>query len=174
MGFSGWTGLVIGLALGLGVAAVVWHHKSRPPAEPAAAKQKKSEPASERDEAADKPSPTASGIDFDFARKLREAEVVIPEKEKDVHHDVHAAPVVRPGTYYLQAGSYRGEAEADKVRARLALASIESKVQKVTIDSDAWYRVRIGPYSDLDALNRVRTRLRQADIDAILIRIGGD
>jgi cell division protein FtsN len=174
VGFSGWTGFAIGLAMGLAVAAAVWHHKSRPPAEPAVAKQKKPEPASERDDSADKAPATASGVDFDFARKLREAEVVIPEKEKDLHHDAHAAPVVQPGTYYLQAGSYRGEPEADRVRAKLALAGIESKVQKVTIDADAWFRVRIGPYSDLDALNRVRTRLRQADIDAILIRVGGD
>ena len=53
-------------------------------------------------------------------------------------------------------------------------AGIESKIQKVSIDTDVWHRVRIGPYTDLDALNRVRTRLRQADIDASLISVGGE
>jgi cell division protein FtsN len=174
-GFSGWAGLAIGLAIGLAVAAGVWQYKSRPAAEPVAAKQKKREPASERDDSADKaPNPNSTGTTWDFPRMLPNTEVVIPEREKDVHHDVHAAPVTRPGTYYLQAGSYRNEADADRVRAKLALAGIESKVQKVSVDADTWHRVRIGPYTDLDALNRVRTRLRQADIDAILISVGGE
>lgn len=177
-GFSGWTGLAVGLAIGLAVAAGVWQYKSRPPAEPSAAKQKKREHAAERDDTADggekAPNPNSTGTTWDFPKLLPNTEVVIPEKEKDVHHDVHAAPVTRPGTYYLQAGSYRHETDADRVRAKLGLAGIESKVQKVSVDTDVFYRVRIGPYTDLDALNRVRTRLRQADIDAILISVGGE
>lgn len=172
-GFSGWTGLAIGLGIGLVLAAGVWQYKSRSPAEPTAPKQKKQEPASQRDESSDKAS-HGSGMDYDFPKILPNAEVVIPEKEKDAHHDVHAPAVTRPGTYYLQAGSFRSEADADRVHAKLALAGIESKIQKVSIDSDVWLRVRIGPYTDLAALNRVRTRLRQADIDASLISVGGE
>ncbi len=173
-GFSGWTGLAIGLAIGLAVAAAVWQHKPRQPTDPAPAKAKKREPASARDEAADKDPTTDSGTVYSFPDMLKRQEIVIPEKEKDLHHDVHAAPVTRPGTYYLQAGSFRNEADADRVRAKLALTGVESKVQKVTVDTETWHRVRMGPYSDLDALNRVRTRLKQADVDAILISVGGD
>jgi cell division protein FtsN len=171
-GFSGWTGVAIGLGIGLAVAAGVWQYKSRPPAEQAIAKPKKA-PASQADEPAEK-SARDPGISITFPQKLQETEVLIPEKEKDAHHDLHAPPVTRPGTYYLQAGSFRSEAEADKVHARLAFAGIESKIQKVSIDTDVWHRVRIGPYTDLEALNRVRTRLRQADIDASLISVGGE
>jgi cell division protein FtsN len=32
--------------------------------------------------------------------------------------------------------------------------------------------VRIGPITSLDELNRVRTRLRQADVEALVIRVG--
>jgi len=172
-GFSGWTGVAIGLGIGLAVAAGVWQYKSRPPAEPAIAKQRKA-PASQTDEPAEKSSQDP-GIPITFPQKLQETEVPIPEKDnKDARRDLHAPPVTRPGTYYLQAGSFRSEAEADRVRAKLAFAGIESKVQKVSIDADVWHRVRIGPYTDLDALNRVRTRLRQADIDASLISVGGE
>ena len=176
--FSGWTGVAIGLAIGLAVAAGVWQYKSRPPTEPATSTKKKREPMSSRDEGADKdpganPGDT-SGQKMDFPDMLRHFEVVVPEKEKDLHHDVRAAPVTRPGTYYLQAGSYHAEADADRVRAKLALTGVESKVQKVTVDADTWHRVRIGPFTDLEALNRIRTRLRQADIDAILISVGGE
>ena len=45
----------------------------------------------------------------------------------------------------LQAGSYKNFADADRVRAQLALQGIESKVQKVTVDNDTWHRIRIGP-----------------------------
>ncbi|HXQ30405.1 MAG TPA: SPOR domain-containing protein [Steroidobacteraceae bacterium] len=170
-GFSGWTGLVIGLGLGLAVAAGVWHYKSRPPVELAAARSKKPAPLSASDEAPDK-EPPGSGTDYTFYDRLKNFEVVIPEKEKDVHRDLRPAPETRPGTYVLQAGSYKNFAEADQVRARLALQGVESKVQKVTVDTDTWHRVRIGPITNLDQLNRIRTRLRQADVDALVIRVG--
>ena len=168
-GFSGWTGLAIGLAAGLAVAAGVWQYKSRPLAEPPAARQKK--PMSARDEATDKEA-AGSGTEFTFYDKLKNFEVVIPEKEKDVRRDLKPAPETRPGTYILQAGSYRNLADADRVRAQLALQGVESKVQKVTVDTDTWHRVRIGPITKLDELNRIRTRLRQADVEALVIRVG--
>ena len=167
--FSGWTGLAIGLGAGLVVAAGVWQYKSRPPAEPVAARPKK--PMSARDEAIDKEA-AGSGTEFTFYDKLKNFEVVIPEKEKDVRRDLKPAPETRPGTYVLQAGSYRNVADADRVRAQLALQGVESKVQKVTVDTDTWHRVRIGPITQLDELNRIRLRLRQADVDALVIRVG--
>ena len=167
--FSGWTGLAIGLGAGLAVAAGVWQYKSRPPAEPVAARPKK--PMSARDEATDKEA-AGSGTEFTFYDKLKNFEVVIPEKDKDVHRDLRPAPETRPGTYVLQAGSYRNVADAERVRAQLALQGVESKVQKVTVDTDTWHRVRIGPITQLDELNRIRLRLRQADVDALVIRVG--
>jgi cell division protein FtsN len=169
--FSGWTGLAIGLGLGLTVAAGVWHYKSRPPVEAAAAKGRKPAPQSARDEAPDK-EPPGSGTEYTFYDRLKNFEVVIPEKEKDVHRDLKPAPETRPGTYVLQAGSYRNFADADRIRAQLALQGVESKVQKVTVDTDTWHRVRVGPITNLDELNRIRTRLRQADVDALVIRVG--
>jgi cell division protein FtsN len=169
-GFSGWTGLAIGLVIGLALAGGVWQYKSRPPTEPVAAKSKKPAPQSARDESAEQD--TGTGTEFTFADRLKNFEVVIPEKDKDVHRDLRPVPETRPGTYVLQAGSYRAFTDADRVRAQLALAGVESKVQKVTVDADTWHRVRVGPISNLDELNRIRTRLRRADIDALVIRIG--
>ena len=169
-GFSGWMGLAIGLAVGLAAAGGIWHYKSKPPAEPVPAKTKKLAPMSARDEAPDKD--PASSTEYTFYDKLKNFEVVIPEKEKDVHRDVRPAPETRPGTYVLQAGSYRNFADADRIRAQLALQGVESKVQKVSVDTDTWHRVRIGPISNLAELNRVRTKLRHADVDALVIRVG--
>ena len=110
---------------------------------------------------------------YDFYQMLPNFEVVVPEKDKDVKRDLpSAAKIERPGIYVLQAGTYRKEADANRVRAQLALQGIEAKVQRVAVDADVWHRVRIGPISNLDELNKLRRQLQAADVDALVIRIG--
>ena len=97
----------------------------------------------------------------------------LPEKDKDVKRDMPAtARVERPGVYVLQAGSYRNEADADRVRAQLSMQGIDAKVQRVAVDADVWHRVRIGPITKLDELNKLRKQLQAADVDALVIRVG--
>jgi len=74
--------------------------------------------------------------------------------------------------YVLQAGSYRNEADAERVRVQLALQGVNAKVQRVAVDTDVWHRVRIGPISNLDELNKVRRQLRAAEVEALVIRVG--
>ncbi len=115
----------------------------------------------------------ASGEKYDFYEMLPNFEVVVPEKDKDVKRDLPAtAKVERPGVYVLQAGSYRNEADAERVRAQLSMQGIDAKVQRVAVDSDVWHRVRIGPITKLDELNRLRRQLQAADVDALVIRVG--
>ena len=110
---------------------------------------------------------------YDFYEMLPNFEVVVPEKDKDVKRDLPAAAKIeRPGVYVLQAGSYRNESDADRVRAQLHLQGVEAKVQRVAVDADVWHRVRIGPISNLDELNKVRRQLQAADVDALVIRVG--
>jgi cell division protein FtsN len=101
-------------------------------------------------------------------------EVVVPEKDREVsrERDTSLAKIERPGVYVLQAGSYRKPEEADRIRAQLKLQGIDANVQRVAVDEDVWHRVRIGPITDLAELNRMRTRLRAADLDALVIRVG--
>src|SRR5208282_6238521 len=113
-----------------------------------------------------------SAKSYAFYDMLPKFEVVILEKEKDVRPDIRAVPETRRGTYVLQAGSYKNFADADRVRAKLALQGVESKVQKVSVDNDTWHRIRIGPLSNLDQLNRLRAILRKADVDVLVIRVG--
>lgn len=110
---------------------------------------------------------------YDFYEMLPNFEVVVPEKDKDVKRDLPAAAKIeRPGVYVLQAGSYRNEADANRVRAQLALQGVEAKVQRVAVDTDVWHRVRIGPINNLDELNKVRRQLQAAEVDALVIRVG--
>jgi cell division protein FtsN len=110
---------------------------------------------------------------YDFYEMLPNFEVVVPEKDKDVKRDLPAAAKVeRPGVYVLQAGSYRNEADANRVQKQLALQGVQAKVQRVAVDADVWHRVRIGPISNLDEVNKVRKQLQAAEVDALVIRVG--
>ena len=174
-GFSGWMGVLCGLVFGLAVAGLVYikdHRPDAPSSRAAKADKKKphgSEPADAETGDAAREDPAKSYAFYDMLPKF---EVVVPEKEKDVRPDIKPVPETRRGTYVLQAGSYKNFADADRVRAQLALQGVESKVQKVSVDSDTWHRIRIGPISNLDELNRLRGILRKADVDALVIRVG--
>ncbi len=175
-GFSGWIGLIAGWCVGLAVAAGVYFKDHRPdgPAPHLAKVDRKkahgADPAApDAGDAAGAEEPAKS---YDFYEMLPKFEVVVPEKDKDVRPDIRPAPETRRGTYVLQAGSYKNFADADRIRAQLALQGIESKVQKVSVDNDTWHRIRIGPISNLDDLNRMRQVLRKADVDVLVIRVG--
>jgi cell division protein FtsN len=174
-GFSGWTGALCGLALGLGVAAVVYikdHRPDVPIAKAGKMDRRKSRGNEPPDTEAADSGTEDSTKSYAFYDMLPKFEVVIPEKERVVRPDLKSTPETRRGTYVLQAGSYKNFADADRVRAQLALQGIESKVQKVTMGDESWHRVRIGPISKLDELNRLQQLLRKADVDALVIRVG--
>jgi cell division protein FtsN len=172
---SGIAGFVVGLALGLAVAVGVYLFDRRPAARlaqeaapmtrdeaPAAAKSAKPAPASQDAE-----------TQFEFYEMLPKFEVVIPEQDGGTPAaGPGAGPVAKPGAYILQAGSFRNHADADRMRALIAMQGVESKIQKVTIDRDTWHRVRVGPITNLKQLEDTRSKLRNARIDALVIRVG--
>jgi cell division protein FtsN len=173
--FSGWIGLWCGLAAGLVIAAVVYikdHRPDTPSARSAKMDKRRMHAAESPDSDGADSAPDDSGGHYAFYDQLPKFEVVVPEKDKDVRPDARAVPETRRGTYVLQAGSYKNFADADRVRAQLALQGVESKVQRVSVDNDTWLRIRIGPISNLDELNRLRDRLRKADVDVLVIRVG--
>jgi cell division protein FtsN len=176
-GFSGWIGVACGLAAGLAIAAAIYvkdHRPDAPGVKIAAKIDKKKARGGDASDAdgADAGTSDDSAKSYAFYDMLPKFEVVVPEKDKDVRPDTRAVPETRSGTYVLQAGSYKNFADADRVRAKLALQGVESKVQKVSVDNDTWHRIRIGPISKLDELNRMRSILRKADVDVLVIRVG--
>jgi len=109
---------------------------------------------------------------FEFYEMLPNSEVLVPGEDRDVRRDLGRAPVAVPGVYVLQAGAFGSFAEADRLKARLALLGISSQIQKITVDERQYHRVRIGPITDLGELNRTRARLQEAKIEALVIRAG--
>ena len=163
-----------GLAAGLLVAAgvFVWAQselrrlETAEPARPVARTQAAS--------GADAAAAAAAEADaqFDFYDRLKNQQVVIPEQERDARPELPTSLIDRPGVYVLQPGAYRDAAEAEKLRARLSRLGVAATIQRVSIDADVFHRVRIGPYEDLGELNAVRAKLRAADIDPQVMRIG--
>ena len=175
-GYSGWTGFGVGLSLGIAVAVGVYvrdHRGDAPPAPVVKAPKKKGHGTDPQDAGgSDAAVPDAPPKTYDFYNMLPKFEVIVPEKDRDVKPDVRGAPETRRGTYVLQVGTYKEFADADRERAQLALQGVESYVEKVSVNSATWLRIRIGPIRNLDELNRLRQLLRKSDLDVLVIRVG--
>jgi cell division protein FtsN len=160
-----------GLALGLAVALAVYvsdhrDHKQAPIISPTA----QHDAASEAGAGATPAVAAAENTDFSFYDRLPKFEVVVPEKERSTRLNVDTR-IDKPGTYFLQIGSYRDADEAQRVQAQLARQDIIANVQRVAVDNDVWHRVRVGPIRDLAELNRLRTLLQSADKPVLVVNV---
>jgi len=167
-GFTGWTGLLIGLSIGLAVALGVFLHYRNPAPEqptPEATAAPASAQASET--APPAPAPAGAPPEYDFYKMLPEQEVEVP---KDARAPVNpVAPAGVRGDVTLQVGSFKGMDQAEKMQARLALQGIESRIQRFTLQDETWYRVRIGPIGTVEELDAVRAKLAEAEVEATAV-----
>jgi cell division protein FtsN len=168
---SRWREFGIGLAVGLSlsVCVLIWQNYREKNAASAVPETPRPEPRAAAPAETEEPPKN-----FDFYDRLPNFEVVVPEKDREVsrERDTSPATITRPGVYVLQAGSYRRQEDADRIAAQLRKQGIDANVQRVAVDDDVWHRVRIGPINDLAELNGLRTRLRAAELDALVIRVG--
>jgi cell division protein FtsN len=89
-----------------------------------------------------------------------------------------AAPVATPAPaaaageyiYYLQAGAFRDLSDAEATRAKLALLGFEAAISDRTSDSGVLHRVRIGPYNQVEAMNKARAKLLDSGVDVAIVR----
>ena len=73
--------------------------------------------------------------------------------------------------YLLQAGAFRTPEDADAMRARLALLGFDAKVFPREQDGQTLYRVRLGPYGNIEDVNRMRKTMTDNGIEAQLIKV---
>jgi cell division protein FtsN len=80
------------------------------------------------------------------------------------------SPSAGPNSYVLQVGSFRNNADAEKLKAQLALLGIQTTIQEVTIDSgQTYHRVRTGAYAKADA-NALRAKLQSNGHKPMMMR----
>ncbi|HYD96782.1 MAG TPA: SPOR domain-containing protein [Noviherbaspirillum sp.] len=74
-------------------------------------------------------------------------------------------------SYFLQAGAFREQSDAESMRAKLALMGVEAKVSERQADTGTLYRVRVGPFGQMEAMNKVRGKLSDNGVDAAVVRM---
>jgi len=97
---------------------------------------------------------------------------ILPGTEQPVtEQEIKQAP---PGKdqYYLQAGAFQTEVDANNLKAKLALIGVEALIQTASLpDKGVWHRVRVGPFSDIEELNKARATLSQNGVQSSLIKV---
>jgi cell division protein FtsN len=76
-----------------------------------------------------------------------------------------------PFDYVIQVGAYRTSSDADAQKAKLALMGLDAKVSEREQAGRTVFRVRLGPFADKAAAERIRTRLEGSGIDNTLVRV---
>jgi cell division protein FtsN len=167
--------MLAGLALGLAIAGTLYLRGAVPARPDAGTEIRPSEgPSASRVAPAVREKPRAPSEDatqYDFYDILPSYEMVIPEQDSTRSPDRPAPAITEPGRYVLQAGSYTTPEDADRQQASLALLGIEARIERGAIKDGVFYRVRVGPIDDLEELNRVRQRLREAHVEVLLIKV---
>ena len=163
-------GILIGVVLGAGMAlGVAWYVNRMPSpflaheAPSRSAAPAKSAPATAATAPADKPR-------FDFYKMLPGSEE--PATDQQVHEAQRRPAPAEREAFFLQAGAFQNSADADSLKARLALLGIEATIQTAALaDRGTWHRVRVGPYTSVEELNRTRDTLKQNGVETALIKV---
>ncbi len=165
------TGIVIGLILGLGISVGVAVYLKGAPS-PFVDVSKRHEDQSQAASAAQASATQADKPKFDFYTILPGSEETLDEKASAKAASATAAAASSKNTYFLQAGAYQDENQADNLKAKLALLGVEAIIQTAQVgDKGIWHRVRIGPYKSLDDLSQVRANLQQQGIETSIIKV---
>ena len=112
---------------------------------------------------------------YDFFTVLPEMEVVVPEQElrrkaDDPEPPANTTASSPQDSYILQVGSFRNSADAEQMKARLALLGSVARVQTVTVDNQTWHRVRIGPFTGARKADEMRRMLSDNQIDTLVMK----
>lgn len=113
------------------------------------------------------PDATTPKDDLDFYTILPETESTVTVKEIN-----DADITIKKESYFLQVGSFKSESDADNLKAKLALQGFEAIVQTASIpEKGTWHRVRVGPFNNIDSINKMRNQLTANDFNVDLIKI---
>ena len=188
-------GIIIGLLLGIVIALVValWLNKTAipfmersKPLEPPPKLESKIPPKSDTreaqkagDGAATKPAPEKSRFEFyqilpgekdastkDSKNVSRKPVEKLPETPTRVPKTAERPTAAVRELYFLQAGAFQSESDADNLKAKIAFIGLAATVKPVTLaDKGTLYRVRLGPYQSLEEVNRIKSALSENGVD---------
>lgn len=172
-----WIWLLGGMLIGLGLSAALLIHErggrlAGPRPNPSAQAPREPEaplaPAPKAEPERQKPR-------YDFYTLLRERETRVSDQElaekvraETVQKAAEPAPRER---YLLQAGAFRDLRDADAVKARIALAGLQARVETANVNGAPVHRVRLGPYATAGELEAAKRQLAENGVpDTLAVR----
>lgn len=194
----GWVWLACGLAVGAFVVFLMKLEpgrnevkRSKAEQQRAAAQQPKTPPTTPAPQQPVKPK-------YDFYTLLPESEVIVPPDalpettpaaltpEAAAKADAARAEAALKGQtpppppivakapvttqFFLQAGSFRKQSDADKVRAQIILLGQNVQVESGTVREETWYRVLVGPFSNRAQLAAAQKQLAGSGFGNLLLQ----
>jgi len=178
----GYVWLLSGLAIGLFVAFIVYLDKQPETdknfgeavqQELQKLKQQANRKDSKKTAAATQKNTEKKEPKFNFYTILPELEVLIPESETRPPETKNKTNNTRTASkqYVLQVGSFQNLDDAEKLKANLAFLGLQANIQHVTVNRQAWHRVRTGPYQNKQQLYKNQKLLKQNNIPAISMEL---
>jgi len=183
-------GLVIGLAVALGVAMYVTKvptpfsnkNQTRSVEQDAAESQKnkgwspngalqpKAQASAAAESGAVTPLPTPASTPVP-APELKPAVQADPLGDLAKAKSTQSGSNAEPFQYFVQVGAYRSAAEAEAQKAKMALLGLDAKVSEREQAGRTVFRVRLGPFDDKAAAERLHARLDSGQVENTIVRI---
>ena len=76
-----------------------------------------------------------------------------------------------PYDYFVQAGAFRTQADADAQRAKLAMMGWEARVSEREQNGRPVFRVRVGPFAKRDDAAALKEKLDGTGVESALVRV---
>jgi cell division protein FtsN len=174
-------GLVIGLVIGLSLAlAVAYYISKTPPQERPGVKApnlplsiKPTAPVEVVVSEEEKPA-----TQIDLNKPLQGKSPAIPSSADpiaDIATGKAAADAAASAktdvVFFVQTGAFASQSEADAQKAGLAMQGMQSQISEGLIDGKSVWRVRIGPFANVDDSGIVRSKLTGMGIKPAVIKV---
>ncbi len=170
----GWIWLVLGIAMGLGLAIFLLTAGMLPRGERSMeddpdVPRPRVETGRDRSELVE-PEDAPTEVDYDFYTILPEMDVVVPETEMSRRIELAEAQQESGGPYQIQVGSFRQFADADRIKAELAFLGVQSTIVSVTINEKDYHRVRVGPFDRAREAESMKLKLRDNGYQTLVLK----
>ncbi len=95
----------------------------------------------------------------------------VPTKSTTASTTASTTTASEPFVYFVQAGAYTRNEDAEQQRARLAMMGQTAKVTEREQAGRTVYRVRMGPYPGRNEAEDLQNKLQQQNIEAQIVRV---